>query len=340
MKPFGRPLRERNLVVVGIIGTALLVGSLGLVVLLPRVPAFSSTQSYSAEFAQAAGISSGDDVRVAGIPVGQVTSVKLSRDAALDRVVINVGFKVSKDTHLGSQTAASIEVATLLGTKYVELTPQGTGSLSTSAPIPVTRTAVPFDLSQVTSGLATTVSGLDIGRVRKALNTVSSTFAGTKSATKQALDGLAGISKVISSRQEEFQQLLQSTQQVTGTLNSQRDTISALFSDADQVLQTVKRRRAIIHKLLLDSTTLGNQLNYLIKHNQAKLGPLLSRLHIVAGLLHRDEKTLGHSVELLAPASRGLANATGDGRYIGVNLPYLFLPDNVLCAFSIAKDCR
>jgi phospholipid/cholesterol/gamma-HCH transport system substrate-binding protein len=334
MRFFDTPLRERNLVLVGIIGTVVLVAALALVVLLPKLPALSSSRGYSADFAQAAGISSGDDVRVAGIPVGQVTSVKL------DRNVIKVGFKISKSTHLGSDTSASIEVATLLGTKYVELTPSGAGSLSTSAPIPVSRTAVPFDLSQVTGGLASTVNGLDIGQIRKALNTVSSTFAGTPSATKQALSGLSGISKVIAARQSEFQQLLQGAQQVTATLDAQRHTIDALFSDADEVLQTVKERRVIIHELLVDSSTLGHQLTTLVTHNEATLGPLLTRLHIVANVLHKDDAALGRSVKLLAPASRGLVNATGDGRYIGVNLPYLLLPDNVLCAFSIAKNCR
>jgi phospholipid/cholesterol/gamma-HCH transport system substrate-binding protein len=334
MKPFDRPLRERNLALVGAVGTAVLVAVLALVVALPRVPGLSGKQGYSADFAQAAGITSGDEVRVAGIPVGQVTSV------ALDRNVIKVGFTIGSGTHLGSQTTASIEVATLLGTKYVELTPAGAGALSTSSPIPVSRTAVPFDLSQVTSGLASTVNGLDIAQVRKALNTVSSTFNGTKSATRQALNGLSGISRVIATRQTQFQELLRSAQQVTATLDSQRSTIDALFSDADNVLQTIKHRRAIIHELLVDSATLGNQINELIKHNQAKLGPLLARLHLVSSLLRKDDKTLGRSVDLLAPASRGLASAAGDGRYIGVNLPYLFFPDNVLCAFSIAKDCR
>jgi phospholipid/cholesterol/gamma-HCH transport system substrate-binding protein len=333
MKFFDTPLRERNLVLVGLVGTALMVLALGLVILLPKVPAISSTRGYSADFAQAAGISSGDDVRVSGIPVGQVTSVKL------DRTVIKVGFQVDKSTHLGSLTSASIEVATLLGTKYVELTPAGPGDLSTSEPIPVARTAVPFDLSDVTNDLQSTVSGLDITKIRKALNTVSSTFSGTKSATKQALNGLSGLSKVIASRQAEFSQLLTSARQVTDTLNSQKSQITALFSDADMVLQTVKQRRAIIHQLLIDSATLGDQLNRLVKHNEAKLGPLIDRLAVVSGLLRKDNKLLGHSVDLLAPASRGLANATGDGRYIGVNLPYLLLPDNVLCSFSVAKDC-
>jgi phospholipid/cholesterol/gamma-HCH transport system substrate-binding protein len=330
---FDTPLRERNLVLVGLVGTALIVLLLGLVVLLPKVPAISSTRGYSADFAQAAGISSGDDVRVAGIPVGQVTSV------ALDHTVIKVGFKVDKGTHLGSLTAASIEVATLLGTKYVELTPAGPGDLSTSQPIPVQRTTVPFDLADVTNDLQSTVSGLDITKIRKALNTVSSTFSGTKTATKQALNGLSGISKVIASRQAEFSQLLTSARQVTDTLNSQKSQITALFGDADLVLQTVKQRRSIIHQLLIDSATLGDQLNRLVKDNEAKLGPLIDRLAIVSRLLRQDNRVLGQSVDLLAPASRGLANATGDGPYIGVNLPYLLLPDNVLCAFSIAKDC-
>jgi phospholipid/cholesterol/gamma-HCH transport system substrate-binding protein len=114
MRFFDTPLRERNLVLVGIIGTVVLVAALALVVLLPKLPALSSSRGYSADFAQAAGISSGDDVRVAGIPVGQVTSVKL------DRNVIKVGFKISKSTHLGSDTSASIEVATLLGTKRAD----------------------------------------------------------------------------------------------------------------------------------------------------------------------------------------------------------------------------
>lgn len=334
MRMFDKPLRARNRLLVGLVGSAVLVAALAAVILLPRISVFSSNRGYSADFAQAAGLASGDDVRVAGIPVGTVTSVKLDGD------VIKVGFDVPKSTHLGSQTTASIEVATLLGTKYVELTPVGTGNLSTSTPIPINRTKVPFDLADVTNGLSSTVSGLDVPTIRAALKTVSQTFAGTPSVTRQALKGLSGISKVITARQSEFQQLLVSTRQVTQTLAAQRHSLDGLFLDADQVLQTVHQRRVIIHQLLVDSATLGRELTRLVDHNSATLGPLLDRLHVVTQLLHKDDHVLGHAVDLLAPASRGLANATGDGPYVDVNLPYLFLPDNVLCAFSIASGCR
>ncbi|HEX3900888.1 MAG TPA: MCE family protein [Mycobacteriales bacterium] len=330
MKPFS----ARNRVVVGLVGTTGLVGVLAAVVLLPKVSVFSSNRSYSADFAAAAGLSSGDDVRVAGIPQGTVTGVHL------DDAVIRVDFTLPKSVHLGDDTSASIEVATLLGTKYVEITPDGSGTLDASSPIPVSRTQVPFDLADVTNGLSATVGGLDISTLRKALATVSTTFAHTPTVTRQLLHGLAGISKVVVSRQSQLQQLVRSTRSVTTTLVSQRSSLDALFLDADQVLATLHARRVIIHELLVDSTRLGQELTRLVNRNAATLGPLLDRLHVVTTLLRKDDHVLGHAVDLLAPASRGLANATGDGPYIDINLPYLLLPDNVLCGFSVAKDCR
>jgi phospholipid/cholesterol/gamma-HCH transport system substrate-binding protein len=330
MKPFS----SRNRVVVGIVGTTALVGVLAAVVLLPKVSVFSSKQSYSADFAEAAGLSGGDDVRVAGIPQGTVTGVHL------DNAVIRVDFTLPKSVHLGEDTSASIEVATLLGTKYVEITPAGSGTLDSSTAIPVSRTQVPFDLADVTNGLSATVGGLDIPTLRKALATVSTTFAHTPTVTRQLLHGLAGISKVVVSRQSQLQQLVRSTRSVTTTLVSQQSSLDALFLDADQVLATLHARRAIIHELLVDSTRLGQQLTRLVTRNAATLGPLLNRLHVVTTLLRKDDHVLGHAVDLLAPASRGLANATGDGPYIDINLPYLFIPDNVLCGFSLAKDCK
>ncbi len=326
--------RERSSRFIGLVGTAALIAAVAGVILLPRASFLSSNRSYSANFAQAAGLSSGDDVRVAGIPEGSVTGVHLDRD------LIRVDFTLPKSVRLGAATTASIEVATLLGTKYVELAPAGPGSLSTSSPIPLSRTRVPFDLADVTNGLSHTVGGLDIPTLRRALRTVSNTFAHTPSATRRLLRGVAGISRVIGTRHSQLQELIVSTRDVTATLVAQRHSLDALFTDADEVLATLHARRVIIRSILQDASRLGSQLDRLITHNKATLGPLLDRLHVVTTLLHHDDHVLARAIELLAPASRGLTDATGDGPYIDINLPYLFVPDNVLCGFSIATECR
>jgi phospholipid/cholesterol/gamma-HCH transport system substrate-binding protein len=212
--------------------------------------------------------------------------------------------------------------------------------LSSSEPIPLSRTRVPFDLADVTNGLSRTVGGIDIRTLRQALRTVSNTFAHTPAATRDLLSGIAGISKVIGTRHSQLQELLVSTRDVTATLVAQRHSLDALFTDADEVLATLHARRVIIHSLLTDASRLGQELAHLINHNAATLGPLLDRLHVVTSLLRKDDHVLANAIELLAPASRGLTDATGDGPYIDINLPYLFVPDNVLCGFSIAKGCR
>lgn len=332
MRRSGRPLRQRNLTVIGVAGTAALIGALALVLVVPKIPALSGTRSYAANFAQAAGLHTGDDVRVAGLPVGTVTGIHL------DRNVIRVDFTVPRDITLGDRTTAAIQVATLLGTQYVQLSPAGTGS-SLGNLIPVSRTSVPFDLTSVTTGVADTVKGLDLATMQRALNAVSGTLSHAPSAARQALDGLSGISRVITTRQIQLQQLLSHAKTITATLAAQRGSLDRLFTDADQVLRTVERRRAVIHALLRDSAALGHELTRLVHTNRATLGPLLNRLRVVSAVLHQDDGALTTAVDRLAPATRYLANATGNGKHLDLNLPYSVIPDNLLCRFSIVVGC-
>lgn len=332
MRLSGRSLRERNLTVIGIVGTLALIGVIALVLFVPKIPALSGTKSYAADFAQAAGLHTGDDVRVAGLPIGTVTGIHL------DRNVIRVDFTVPNNIRLGDRTTAAIQIATLLGTQYVQLNPAGSGS-SPGEVIPVSRTSVPFDLTSVTNGVTNTVNGLDLARMQRALNAVSGTLAHAPSAARQALDGLSGISKVITARQLQLQELLSHAKTITATLDAQRGSLDQLFSDADQVLRTVQARRAVIHALLRDSARLGHQLSHLIRSDGATLGPLLNRLRVVASVLRKDDGALATAVQRLAPATRYLANATGNGKYLDINLPYSVFPDNLLCRFSIVVGC-
>src|SRR6476661_3554608 len=99
-------------VIAAIIAAVLLIGALDL----------GKTQ-YRAEFAQAAQLRAGDPVKVAGISVGTVDGLDLDGD----RVIVK--FKVRNNVHLGSDTHAAIKLTTLLGSRYLELTPAGDDDL-------------------------------------------------------------------------------------------------------------------------------------------------------------------------------------------------------------------
>src|ERR1700737_5357517 len=72
-----KPLAERNRVTVGVVGILIVVALVIAVFSYDKIPFINGKSDYSAYFTEAGGIKSGSDVRVSGLSVGRVSSVKL-----------------------------------------------------------------------------------------------------------------------------------------------------------------------------------------------------------------------------------------------------------------------
>jgi len=320
------PFRERNPVTVGIAG---IVGMLVLLLVmfnLQRIPPFNAGTSYPAAFSDLSGLRKGDDVRVAGVKVGEVTGVGLRSGA------VRVTFKV-KGVHLGDQTTASIRIKTLLGTKYLALDPQGSGDLSTTTGIPLERTTPAFDVPTAFQTLATTVDQVDTKLLAKSFNTIADTFRDSPKSVTQALNGLSRLSRTVASRDAQVQQLLASANDVTGVLDARKDDVQRLIDDGDLLLQVLHERRAVIHSLLVNTAELAEQLIGLVRDNRAQLDPALTNLRVVVGILKKNQQNLDRGLQALAPFVRVFANTLGNGSWFDTvvfNLP----PQNVK-----TRDC-
>jgi phospholipid/cholesterol/gamma-HCH transport system substrate-binding protein len=114
--PVGRRFRVGLVVLV-----ALLFVMFGVLMVGKRAHLFTSKLPYQTQFDSAAGLVSGNPVRLNGVTVGNVLQVNLSPDPADQRVrvVYEVDRKVAPRLRTG--TRASIKTIGLLGDKYVEL---------------------------------------------------------------------------------------------------------------------------------------------------------------------------------------------------------------------------
>src|SRR5687768_18195987 len=81
--------------------------------------------TYRAQFTDVAGLVEGDEVRIAGVRVGQIVGIGLSDQT--DRPVAEVEFEVSKDVPLPASVEALIRYRNLVGQRYIALT-EGEGS--------------------------------------------------------------------------------------------------------------------------------------------------------------------------------------------------------------------
>jgi len=176
-----KPLAARSPFWLGVVAT---VSIAALVLITVGFGSLGLGQSrYVAEFAQSGDVRAGDSVRVAGMEVGQITDTRLEYDHVL------VSFRIDRGVRLGADTTAAIKLATLLGSRYLELKPAGTGQLPGDR-IVLAHTSVPYDLQQVLQTGTPLLEGLDPNKLQAALRAVATNLRGDGPRISAALDGL------------------------------------------------------------------------------------------------------------------------------------------------------
>lgn len=323
----------RNPVITGAIGIAVIALAAISAFYSADLPIVGGGTTYSAQFSEAAGLAPGDEVRVAGVRAGKVTSV------ALDGDKVAVAFQVG-GTWVGDQSTAAIRIKTLLGSKYVALDPQGTRAADPKQPIPRERTVAPYDVIEAFSGLATTVGNIDTGQLAQSMRTLSEAFAGTPADVRSSLDGLTRLSQTISSRDQQLATLLAATAKTTQVLADRNTEFERLLKDGNLLLAELNNRRAAISALLANTQTLSVQLSGLVADNTAQLGPTLGQLQGVVDILKSNQSQLDSGIALLAPFYRLFANTLGNGRWFDTSITNLFQPGlpNVLTSRTPVRN--
>ena len=157
-----KPFRDRNPVIIGAVSLTVIAALVFLAFNAQSLPLIGGGTVYQAQFSEAAGLQPDDPVRVAGVKVGKVESL------ALEHGAVTVEFRVS-DAFVGDQSEAAIKIETVLGAKYLALVPRGSTELDPDKPIPVDRTASPYDVVEAFADLSTTVEQIDTTQLAELL---------------------------------------------------------------------------------------------------------------------------------------------------------------------------
>jgi phospholipid/cholesterol/gamma-HCH transport system substrate-binding protein len=318
-----KPMRERNQVSVAIWGTLLAAVLVLVAVNLDKLPFVNSTNTYYADFENADGLASGDDVRVLGISVGTVGSVRVQGDH------VHVEFTVRSGLRLGDASDASIEVATVLGNLYLQVESAGRGTLAENATIPQSRTTVPYSLLGAFNAFGRFSRKTQLPVLRKSLATLARTVSGIapKDVTA-ALKGLSDVAGTLAAKQDEVSSVLTSASAIVKTLNDNSSGLVSLLVQGDQFLQLVESRHELISQLLTDTARLGAELQRSIQSDGDELRPLLRNLDSMSAVLAQERTQLQRAVVNLGQFSVNITNATGAGPWIDLLSPTAVVPDD------------
>jgi phospholipid/cholesterol/gamma-HCH transport system substrate-binding protein len=203
----------------------------------------------------------------------------------------------------------------VLGAKYLALVPRGASPMDPGTPIPLSRTASPYDVVQAFADLSTTINQIDTQQLANSFEVLSQTFSNTPDDVRTSLSGLARLSDTIASRDQQLKNLLGATRQVTQVLADRNGEFTKLIVDSNTLLQEVQARRQLIDSILTNTQRLATQLSGLVADNRQALTPALQQLSTVTDILERNRSALGQTVANLAPVVRVFTNTLGNGRW-------------------------
>ncbi|WP_139333058.1 MCE family protein [Mycobacterium sp. SP-6446] len=302
-----KPLSDRNPVLVGIVGTVIVTCVVIAAFEYNKLPFIKNTNDYSAYFSEAGGIKTGSTVRVSGMGVGRVSEIRL------DGTKVRVGFTVRKDIQLGDRTEAAIKTETILGSKMLELTSRGNGSLT--GPIPLERTRSPYDLPDALGDLTTTISGLDTAQLSSALTTLANTFKETPPDLKPALQGVARFSETLNSRDAQLRSLLGNANKISAVLGKRSQQIATLVANSNALLAALLDERDSLDALMNNLTAVSHQISGLVKDNRTQLKPALDKLNGVLEVLDNRKEDLQRTLPKFKRYAMSFGECLGSGPF-------------------------
>jgi phospholipid/cholesterol/gamma-HCH transport system substrate-binding protein len=246
-----------------------------------------------AHFASTVGLYKGDEVRVVGVPVGRIDSIKPGLSDVEVTMTVRDGVKIPADAR------AIVIAPNLVSARFVQFTPAYTGGavLADGAQIGSDRTGVPVEwdevkdqLIQLSEQLGPKDGGVQ-GPLAAFVNQAADTFDGNGDSFRNALRELSQTAgRLGDSRTDLF-----------GTVRNLQVLVNALSNSNEQIVQ-FSNHVASVSQVLADSS----------KDLDATLGALNQALSDVKGFLNDNNAALIEQIGKLGEFTRLLNDHSDD----------------------------
>lgn len=293
---------ERNQVIIGIIGaTLVLAASTGALLLSGGF--FSRTYAVTARFADAAGLKSGDQVKVAGLEAGRVNSI------AIEDGEVEIVLDVNQGIELPEDSTAEIGVETLLGKKTVSLHAGSSDELlEDGAMIPIERTRTPVELIDVGDRSVELLEASDADALEEFMAGITAITQGKRAQITDLIDGFGDAAAALDDRRAELARLIDSLRILSTTFADRDQTLVSFIDNFDIVLGNLAERTDDLRSLLQNTDLAAHEVADLVGRNRATLDSTLAGLNTTLRTIDRHQVDLAATVSYLEQSVRGYSS--------------------------------
>ena len=277
-----------------------------------------NTNDYRAQFTDVTALNVGDDVRIAGVRVGQVESI-----GVVNHNVAQVNFSVESDRQLPASATATIKYRNLVGQRYIELD-QGTGNLDASLPpnglIPLSRTTPALDLTDLFNGFKPLFQALSPNDVNQLSNEIIQVLQGEGGTMADLVSHTASLTNTIAGKDQVIGQVIDNLNSVLNTVNSRGDDFTNMVNTLQQLVSGLAQDREPIGNAIKALGDLSNSTANLLQQGRAPLRQDISSLGQVATNLNDNSDLVNSFLQNLPDKLNTVGALASSGSWLNTYL--------------------
>ncbi|MGV0737020.1 MlaD family protein [Mycobacterium syngnathidarum] len=197
-----------------------------------RNPISGPVSRYTASFSDVSGLFAGDDVRISGVQVGKVATVRLDGRTA------SVQFTVLEGHHVYVNTTAAVRYQNLLGQRYVELVQPAVPDreLANGSTIPIGMTIPSFDVAKLFNGFRPLFQSLDPAQFNRFGENMLRLIQGDETGIGPVLRDLDALSQFAVNRQAVLTTLIHNLSAISAELGGKSQQLFRFIATLNGVL--------------------------------------------------------------------------------------------------------
>jgi phospholipid/cholesterol/gamma-HCH transport system substrate-binding protein len=279
---------------------------------------YGSTKTYKAIFTDVAGLSLGDDVRIAGVRVGTIKGIKIvHHDDA------QITFTVVKDRSLPKSTEAHLRYRNLVGQRYLDIE-QGPGNpndiLKSGGTIPLTQTFNALDLTALFQGFQPLFKGLDATQINALSGEIIQTLQGEGGSLELLLTTLADLTNAIADKDQVIGSVINNLGSVLKAVGDRDTELSNLLLQLQEFVSGLSADRKTIGTSIDNINALTTSTAGLLTQIRAPLAKDITDVTALTANLNRNSATVQTVLQELPKTVAALARTGSYGSWFNFYL--------------------
>lgn len=240
---------------------------------------------FNAIFTDVTSLNKGDEVRIAGVRVGQVDGISIVNDREAE-----VAFSLTDRDWLPASTTATIRYRNLVGQRYIALA-QGEGlqgmKLNGGGTIPLERTKPAVNLTTLFNGFRPLFQTLDPNDVNKLSYQIIQVFQGEGGTVADLVRSTASLTNTVADKDRVIGELITNLNHVLDTVNRHDDDLAALITNTEQLVTGLANDRGVVGSAVQSLAGLTDATADLLEPTRPSIQGSVAALNTLTGTLNR-----------------------------------------------------